>query len=452
MSKSRFFVAFELLSICFASFSFQGIAYAMDLDSTLPSGSNGNSVNTNHLSCQDYDKLQPVGTQAPLISTCDSLVPDWGGARDVLDNNGWLIQGTFASGVTYDVLDHRAHPQLYLGQDPSYSATLTAYAMYDLSRIGFSHGSELITGAWAGAFSYSQQDPRGASLIMLYVNQPFYNGHLQVQYGYDSFVDQFYGFYPGGNTTASAALGVTSVIPIEVGILNNKPAPEINLRAATESGFYDRFGVTRSMSPDGILADWDANNAWGLKWHIPGASALFINEIGYQIDPSQSNHMAWLRQGIIYNESDYVNFSQSNKKGNYAFYIGGDYQLVQTDPSNAGNGLYINSMYDYAPADRNIFQSDFSVTLYAIGAFKSRPNDTLSFGYSHNWLSKTYQAYEQAQSQSAADFSYSYAVSYVFHVSRGVFWTNQLSYTHNPTVVPRLPSSLNWMTQLALSF
>jgi porin len=409
------------------------------------------NLNTDIPVCHRYDGLQPQGTTNPAISTCETVSPDMGKFRRDLAEHGWLIQGGLFVGGTFDLLHHAAHPQLYIGQDPTYRANTFITATYDLSRVGFAGAAQLVFNANVQWFSYAGENPTGFAINSFYISQRFNDGREQLQYGFEELGNQFYGFSLGTSSTTSPA-GVGSSIPYEVGFIFNKTAPEINVRLASPSKhFYDRFGVTRSVDPDGPQADWDANNFWGLKWHIPGAGALFINELGYQLDAEPQQHMMWLRQGVMYNESRFPDFYGGYAGDNYAYYLVGDYQLVQTSTAQSFRGFYINVKADYAPPDRNVFAGDVGATFYVLGPF-SRPYDALALGYTFNQLSRSFQRMREASGYTAVDFSRNYALSYVYRVGRGIYFSNQLSYTVNPIPSPRQPKALTWMTSLSLSY
>lgn len=416
-----------------------------------PADSSDANVNTEVAHCHRYDTLQPQGTTNPSISTCETLSPELGGFREQLADNGWLIQGGTYLGGTFDLLNHGARPQLYIGQNPTYRANTFAYVIYDLSRIGFAGASQLVFNANVQAFSYAQENPTGFAINSLYVSQRFNDGREQLQYGYDELGNQFYGFSLGTNSTTSPA-GVGSSIPYEVGFIFNKSAPEINFRlASANKHFYERFGITRSVNPKGPQADWESNNFWGLKWHIPGADALYINELGYQVDPAPQQKMMWIRQGVIYNESSFPNFHCGYADGNYAYYLVNDYQLMQTDATQPFRGLYVNLKADYAPPDRNVYTGDVGITPYLLGPF-GQPYDVLALSYSFDQLSSSFQRMRQASGFSAADYSRNYALSYVHRLARGIYLSNQLSYTVNPIPSPKQPASFTWMSSLSFSY
>ena len=449
MSKNlRRFVPVLAGSLLLASWAVCNDAHAKRVVATDSADAN---TATDILPCHRYDGLQPQGTTNPAISICETISPDLGKFREKLAEHGWLIQGGITLGGTFDLLDHGAHPQLYIGQNPTYRVNGYVAATYDLSRVGFAGASQLVFNANVQRFSYAGENPTGFAINSLYVSQRFNDGRVQLQYGFEELGNQFYGFALGTSSTTSPA-GVGSSIPYEVGFIFNKTAPEINLRlASANKHFYERIGVTRSVDPEGAQADWDHNNFLGLKWHIPGAKALLINELGYQVDAAPSQRMIWLRQGVMYNESRISSFHGGYADGNYAYYLVGDYQLLQTDAAKPYRGFYVNVKADYAPPDRNVYTGDIGATLYVLGPF-GQPDDALALGYTFNRLSRSYQRMQQAGGIAAVDYSRNYALSYVYRVTRGVYLSNQLSYTVNPIPAPKQPEALTWMSSLSLSY
>ena len=435
-------------SLLLALSAISNTAHATLITSVDPSGAN---TSPDIIPCHRYDGLQPQGTTNPAISTCETMSPDLGKLRESLAEHGWLIQGGTNVGGTFDLLNRSAHPQLYIGQNPTYRFGSFVTATYDLSRLGFAGTSQLVFNANVQWFSYAGENPNGFAINSFYVSQRFNDGRTQLQYGFEELGNQFYGFSLGTNSTTSPA-GVGSSIPYEVGFIFNKTAPEINLRLASHNRhFYERVGVTRSVDPKGPQADWDSNNFWGLKWHIPGAEALYINELGYITDAAPRQRMMWLRQGVMYNESHFANFYGGYANNNYAYYLVGDYQLLQTDATQPFRGFYINAKADYAPPDRNVYAGDVGVTLYFLGPF-ARSNDVVALGYTFDRLSRSFERTQQAQGVAAVDFSRNYALSYVYRVTRGVYLSNQLSYTVNPIPAPKQPPSLTWMSSLSFSY
>jgi porin len=153
----------------------------------------------------------------------------------------------------------------------------------------------------------------------------------------------------------------------------------------------------------------------------------------------------------MYNESRFPDFHGGYSNGNYAYYLVGDYQLIQTDAAQPFHGFYVNVKADYAPPDRNVYTGDAGVTFYVLGPF-GQPYDVFALGYTFDQLSSSFQRMRQASGFTAVDFSRNYSLSYVHRLSRGIYLSNQLSYTVNPIPTPKQPASLTWMTSLSFSY
>ena len=208
--------------------------------------------------------------------------------------------------------------------------------------------------------------------------------------------------------------------------------------------------MARSVSPLGFRAD--AQAGVGLEWHVPGTGALFIDEVGYRIRPSPTQHLLWLRAGAIYNNTSFFNYGQNKyTRGNQAFYAVADYQLVKIDPKIASRGLFLNFKADAAPPDRNVFARDISATLYMVGPFDNRPYDSASIGFTFNKLSNPAFRYRIAQDATAAHSSNTTTASYALHVFRGLYLTNSLSFVHNPAPTPKDPNAFLITSGLTLS-
>lgn len=405
-------------------------------------------------SCHDYDRFVSRGSEAPIITTCETLSPDLLGLRPKLYDNGWMFMGYYSAADTYDLRGQEARPQLYNGQRPSFAGTLATITTYDLSRLGWWGEKAQLTfeaNSWRTTYRDGGLND-DAAVTQLSVEQQFAEGRVRIQYGYYGMAGQFMGMFLGVST-ASSALGPSSNIPILVGMAAFKPVPAADIRLYSKSGrFYDHFGVARSQSPDGFLADSDANPT-GLKWSVEGAKAIYVNEIGYRVAPSASARMTWIRQGTIYNSSLYTDYRSPERKGrNRGFYLIADHQFHQPDQGMPHRGWYFNLKTNYAPAEHNVFTADYAATLYSLAPFAKRPGDMLSLGYSYNKISKDAQRYMASQGLAPVDFSTTASASYALRALRGIYWINTLSYTRNPVISTWHADALTLQSQLTLSF
>lgn len=412
------------------------------------------STTTTQESCKDYDRYNTRGSESPIISTCETLSPELFGLRRAMYDRGWLFRWSYGASETYDLRGQEARPQQYNGQRPSYSGSLGTILTYDLSRLGWWGKTSQFTlevNSWRNTYRSGGIND-DLAVAQLSVEQRFANERVRLQYGYYSMIGQFYGMFLG-TSTASSALGQTSIIPNLVGLSMNKPSPSVDIRLYSKNGrFYDHFGISRSQSPDGFLADNQANGS-GLKWSIDGAKPLYINEIGYRVAPSADTRMTWIRQGVIYNRSSYFDYQAGAKRPtNRGYYLIADHQFTQPDPNLPHRGWYFNLKTNYAPEEKVVYSADYSGTLYALAPFASRPGDMFSLGYTYNKISKDAQRYMIDKGNDAVGFSTTASMSYAARVTRGIYWINSLSYTRNPVFVSHHPDALTLQSKLNFSF
>ncbi len=405
-------------------------------------------------SCRDYDTFVSRGSEAPIITTCETLSPDLLGLRPKLYENGWMFMGFYSATETYDLRGQEARPQTYNGQRPSFGSTLSTITTYDLSRLGWWGKRSQLTfeaNSWRTVYRDAGLND-DAAVAQLSVQQEFADGRVRIQYGYYGMLGQFVGLFLGAST-ASSALGPTSIIPNLVGMAGFKPVPGMDIRLYSKSGrFYDHFGVARSQSPDGFLADSKANPS-GLKWSVEGTKPIYVNEIGYRVASTANTRMTWIRQGTIYNRTLYTDYRNPERKGtNRGFYLVADHQFTQPDTSLPYRGWYVNVKANYAPAEHNIFSSDYALTLYSLAPFATRPGDMVSFGYTRTEVSDDARRYLGAAGMDPVRFSSTGSVSYALRAFRGIYWVNTLSYTRNPVVTSQHPDAVNLQSQLTFSF
>ncbi len=273
-----------------------------------------------------------------------------------------------------------------------------------------------------------------------------------LHYGYSAWLSYFYGLYLG-SSTASSALGPTSVMLNQAGLTSLKPSPGSDIRflSADDKRWYDHIGVARSQSSDGLEAD-SKYNTYGLRWKVPDAGTLVINEIGYRTNPEPGVPMTWIRGGSVYNKTPYFNYNTEQDQHNtWSHYLAATRQLTQPDSTQPFRGWYIDGKTNYAPQNRNVFTADASLTLFSIGPFDARPNDMLSFGLSYNKFSHDAKRYNERQGNSAESFSNTASTAYTMRITNGIYWTNQLAWTHHPSVTPKEDDAWNVLTQIVIN-
>lgn len=403
--------------------------------------------------CNAYDRLLPRGPETPSIgSACDTLFPEWGGARRKMADYGFYAQAQLLTNLTYDVAGNRRHKPNYVGQRPTTGNFIQFDMTYDLDRLGLPDRSQLHL-----QLGYSYNNYRGngqdghPSVMDLSVYQPLFNQRVILHYGYSDWLNHFYGLYLGAST-ASSALGPTSVMLNQAGLTSLKPSPGLDVRVlSADRRWYDHIGVARSQSSDGLQAD-SHYNLYGLRWKEPHAGTLLINEVGYRVNAANSGRMTWIRGGSVYNKTPYLNYNSGRYNSEtWSHYLAATQQLTQPDPSQPDRGWYIDGKTNYAPENRNLYMADASLTLFSIGPFKQRPADMVSFGVSYNKFSDDAKHYFQRKGQSADGFSTTGSVAYTLRVMHGIYWTNQLSWTHHPAITPHEDDAWNLETQMVVN-
>ncbi|MEE8659066.1 Porin [Acetobacteraceae bacterium EV16G] len=402
--------------------------------------------------CQRYDPMITQGSESPIITTCDTLVPGQFGLRKFLGDRGFLFEGFYTASMIYDVLGHQQRPQLYNGQRPNFSGNLWLNMTYDLERVGFNPGSQLTVSMNNWQSAYTGAGIRATSLSQATVLQKFFNGHVSILYGYYGILGQFYGMFMG-TSTASSALGPLSIIPNQVGLSMYTPTPGADVRIyLPDRRFYNHIGVARSQSALGFLADSRANPS-GVNLQVNGTRAVVIDEIGFRVHPESHVKMTWFRAGGIYNATPYRDFRTNQfSASNNAWYVVLDRQLLQPDPKNPYRGWYIELKTDHADRRRNIFTDDYAATIYTIGPLKSRPRDMLSIGFTYNKIGPAAMRSLQAGNARMFDHSTTTSVAYAAHAMRGVYFTTTASYTTKPFVAEAKPDALSLQGNLTLSF
>jgi porin len=407
--------------------------------------------------CSQYDKYRLRGSETAIITTCDTISPDWGGARKSMIDDGWLVQNYSSVNESYDFnhADSNAR-QAYSGQRPTFQANSNFTITYDLSRLGF-FGQNAQLGAQLTWYqnSYLGNGLRGAWVNQLSIEQEFDNRRVRLEYGFYSIGAKFYGAVLGTSTAASA-LGPNSGLLYEAGVVIGgfKPTPAFDLRLYSANlRFYNHFGMARSSSPRGFQYDSQENPS-GLSLSVPGARALYIDEAGYRAMPQADRFASWIRVGGVYNTSDYMNYKLGTwTTGNHMVYAAYTQQYTQPDASNPVRGVYTDIKVDQAPSIHNVYDQDALFSLYSIGPFNSRPYDMATFGYQYKWISPwARQTLARKTGLQPIRSSETYTLSYAFHVMRGLYFNNSLSYTDHPVLVPQHEATLVWMSTLYFSF
>lgn len=392
--------------------------------------------------CLAYDKYNVRGSETPIPSNCDTISPELWGLRKKLTDNGFNFQMVTINGLTYDALQKNGGPQIYTGQDSSYTMFTMGILTYDLGRLGLPQDSQFSAEVHGHHNSFG-----GDGIDSLFVGQlsatvPLFDNRVQTQFGFYNLGAQFYGTVVGSNI-AQSTLGPQSGLLAELGAQGFKPEPAFDARIFTEDKrFYTHLGIGRSITPDGIFTEAEYND-WGLNFSSPNAGVVVLDELGYRVEgPGQRKR--WIRAGAVYNTSDYRRLDNPfETEQNYGFYGAADIQLTQPSEQMFFQGWYLNGRVEIAKEDVNPVADTVGLTVYKIGTFESRPFDLVSVGISRSEFSNTLRKTMKAIGVDTEEASTSISASYTARISSGLYLQTGVSYIDNPTFAPKLDNALN---------
>lgn len=418
------------------------------------------------------EKLLPKGWDIPYPSFSDTLIGDFGGLRTALAEKGFGITTLGASMFAANTLNTPsslpaqytffgqvlpcvskfspcAGNQMFYGQRPSaigqYAPTIT----YDLSRWGVTDG-QLVVGLGIIGSSWDGFAPNAVGLGNFTWWQTAFDKKLDIELGYMSNAFRYMGTQIGGNFANTFGPGASINILLGESYLAR---PGANFTFHANDALYNKFGVQTSQVIHGKtgnpIYDEHSENPTALTFAPANTGAFFIDEVGYKTKPKPGAPFTWVRGGLMYNTSDFTDFSSSKPdatiKGNKGVFFLADQQLWQQDlfsPHGAARGIYAGVTYMGAPERETPITNYYEGRVYWVGPFNSRPQDMLSFVYFHQDYSKYLKASLDAlnlisMDTAPAGFSSanSYSISYLSHLAPGLYAQIGLSYTDHPASV-----------------
>jgi len=398
----------------------------------------------------DFESLQIKGLNISLPGPQDTIDPDFAGIRSSLAALGIGYIGWTNNNFFYNTLQAERTTfgqQAYNGQKPTFFTNNVMQLTYDLSRYGIPDG-QIVLGGVYNFDTWAPAGPNALSLATLSYYQTFLNKQVELKFGYLANAVEFWGPFLAGNL-ATGIFGPSATIPVELGINAYAWAtPAINIKANGPDGFYNKFGIQRASSPDGLSVE-KIDNPTGLKWSTPNSGVLVINEFGYLKQAAPGQLATWVRAAPMFNTSRYIDYAFGGRgTGNYAAYFLADQQLVQLAPiaSQAARGVYAGVAAMYAPPEFNRFSQYYELRLYGIGLLPSRPGDMLSLVVTRNVFSRYLVDAALQGDELAHDASLSITAAYTAPIAPGVRAGIGLGYTDHPTPVvytPQTGSALN---------
>jgi Carbohydrate-selective porin, OprB family. len=401
-----------------------------------------------------FDRFMEQGLLVKMPPSRDTIAKDAWGLRSALAEHDVGIQLISLNSSAYDLHTPRMRgPQRYNGEDASGMSTQQLLVTYNFDQQGEDQ-KQLIFGAVNMLASWEPLGPRAKiSLSRLAYYQSFNRRQWELKIGYLSNALEFVGIYTGGSL-AGGTQGLNSVIPFQVG-MSRLPfaSPGMNLQYNGRNGFYNKFGIQRSISPHGPQAEID-NNAHGFRWRTPDAGTVFIDEVGLKRPATRDARYVWLRGGAIHNSSNYTLMDGTGKSdSNYAYYAAGDVQLTRSENAVVpSQGWNLGASYNVAPSDRNLYAEYIEARLYKLGTFRGRPFDMLAFNVNRTEFSEEARDAYAARSIPTAHYMDAVTVSYMARVHSGTYLSTALSNISNPTFSPKRRDALNLLVSLNLFF
>lgn len=398
-----------------------------------------------------FDDLSLKGWIMPFPKVADSVLQDAGGVRSALADAGVGIFALSTNRFVYNVAkDGISGRKVYNGQEPTYNNGLQAvFLTYDLGKIGIDNGQFFIVGAAATNGLERINGPRTARIANLGYYQTLANGHVELKIGYFDNSNEYVGPAVGGSI-AGGSLGPTARIPVQVGFgYAIFGTPAINVRLNADNFLYTKFGIQRSIPPGAGPAEYRENKGLGLRFSVPDAKVLFVDEVGFNRPASPGRMSTWIRGGAIYNTSNFKDFRTGANVDNWAVYLSGDRQLTQPDRKRPFRGLYAGASFNYAPTKQNLYSQYYEARLYGVGLIESRPFDLASVVATYNRLSSTALRAIAPGLDTDKDTA-SVTASYAYRFHSGIYLQPGLGLTYHSTYYPKLPLAVN--LNLAVTF
>ncbi len=415
-----------------------------------------------------YDALRLKGINIPLPGPKDTIDGEAFGLRNELASLGIGWFGFSTSFFADNLLRHGlplnnlSTNQVYNGQLPTYLSSNIFNLTYDLSRYGIPDG-QIVGGVTYTTTSWNPAGPRVTGLSGLTYYQTLFHKKVEINIGYEVNSLQYIGTYVGGSI-AGGIFGPNGTIPVENGLDNaTDSTPGANVKVYLPSHFYTKLGVERALSPDGTIVEHN-QNASEVRFKVPNAGALFIDETGYQTNAAPGQLRTWVRVATNYTSSNYREISdvrgqQANHRGEgeYGIYVLGDQQVLQTNPHRgaAEQGLYVGGSFFDGPPGYNLFSQNFEARVYGFGLIPGRPTDLLSAVFDDTIFSSYLVAAARGAGARAHSDADSYTVSYSAHVIAGVYLNAGLAYVNHPSPLTyngRTGSAMNILLGASLFF
>jgi porin len=430
------------------------------------------------------------GWNIPFPSFTDTLLLDDGGFRTALASQGigFLSFGIMVSQA--NMLDTpRSVPnsnppctyqnhlggicagnQAYFGEAFGLGYNHNTYLTYDLGQVGL-QGGQLQAHIVSQTSNNEAFLVNDAGVVGVSWYQPLFDNKVEFKVGWLAPIAELFGLAVGGNY--ANPFGPAASIPVELGMaIEPAFAPALRAKLNITDTVYDQIYVQRSLPVRGVTGNpiYDEvssskNNFWpNFGSDVAGTGVFLLDELGYR-QPEKSGVLStWVRGGLIFNTSEFTDFSSVRSAGTKSnvpgVYLLADQQLWQQAPSSDASsyrGIYAGFTYMYTPPETAAFYQYYETRVYWIGPFDSRPQDMLTFSYTHNDISKYIISLTNLNSAFtnvfANKYTNTYGLTYFARLMPGVYGTVGIAYTDHPSIsyFPTEGSSLNFLGSLVFN-
>jgi len=334
------------------------------------------------------------GLNVFLPPPADTIDGDMFGYRQKLaDDYGIGYFGLSVDSLYQNVLHHGHNgPQTYVGQKTTGISENIFVVTLDLSRYGIPDG-QIVAGASYVATSWNPAGPNTLNLGQLTYYQTLFSKRVEVKIGLLSDSLEYLNNLTGTNY-AGGVYGPTAFLLAETGSSETPfPTYGANVKVHITKRVYDKFGVARSVSALGPVAEHNFNPT-GTQFTTPRSGVWAINELGYLQPPEPGSLKTWIRAGAAYNSSPYTELANKpfTSSGNHFFYLVGDQQLLQVSstPQQAFRGIYAGFSVEYSPSALNLFSQYYEARVYSLGLLPSRPSDQASLVFGDSFFSSPF--------------------------------------------------------------
>ena len=430
------------------------------------------------------------GWNIPFPSFTETLLLDDGGFRTALASQGigFLSFGLMVSQAnmldtprsvpnSYPPCTPQNHlggicagNQAYFGESFGLGYDQSTYLTYDLGRVGL-EGGQLQAHILSQTSNNEAFLVNDAGVVGVSWYQPLFDNKVEFKVGWLSPVGELIGLAVGGNY--ANPFGPAASIPIELGMaINPAFAPALRVKLNITDTVYDQIYVQRSLPVRGVTGNpiYDEisrskNNFWpNFGSDVAGTGVFLLDELGYQQHEKSGVLSTWVRGGLMLNTSEFTDFSSVGSAGTKSnvpgVYLLADRQLWQQAPSSDASsyrGIYAGFTYMYTPPETRAFYQYYEARVYWIGPFDSRPQDMLTFSYTHNDISKYITSLTNLNSALtnvfANKYTNTYGLTYFARLMPGVYGTVGIAYTDHPSIsyFPTEGPSLNFLGSLVFN-